>query len=319
MTMAEKLKQPTVELVDFLPEKIVRIVPIPRPNYWKNLVGESLPEPFQYEGTSRSFDLPKDIKTGRYKKIFDDIKKVYSKQFPDEALTELEIFSRLIGKDLSYNKTEGNFWRGDSPTLDPTKAEKPYRVFVPREGMSLDLSNPEDNLKFRVLKANTDRIAPSWEERDYLPNYVFAIVDENVTIDREKERNKLEIQAISEFSKIQDNRELLAEFLIAKDPSINISKSASTDFLFNQVFNIVKNDPKFFLSVMRDEYWKDKVMIYKAVKAGALVKISKDKYATVGGEEIGKIADVIHYLNDPEKIEFRKRLEHQIKEHNITL
>lgn len=317
--MAEKIKQTTVELVDHLPEKIVRIVPIPRPNYWKNLVGESLPEPFQYEGTSKSFDLPKDLKTGRYKKIFDDIKKNFSKQFPDEALTELEAFSRMIGKDLNYNRMDGNFWRGDSPTSDPTKAEKPYRVFVPREGMTLNLSIPEDNLKYRVLKANTDRVAPNWEERDYMPNYTYAIVDENVSIDRKKEQNKTEILAISEFSKIQDNRELLAEFLIAKDPTISIAKSASTDFLFNQVFNVVKNDPKFFLTVMNDEYWKDKVFIYKAVKAGALIKTAKDKYATVGGEEIGRLADVIHYLNDPEKIEFRKRVEHQIKEHNITL
>jgi len=162
-------------------------------------------------------------------------------------------------------------------------------------------------------------IAPSWEERDYHPSYIYALVDEKISTDRRKEMIDLKLKATVEFNRISESRELLAEFLIAKDPTINISKGASQEFLFNQVYDILDKDPKYFLSVISDPYWNDKIFIYKAVKAGALVKTSKDRYATIGGEEIGKMGDVIHYINDPERIEFRKRIEHQIKEHNIQL
>lgn len=299
---------------NFLQHRIVKVEPIPQPNEWRNLVGEALPQSFMLEGTTRTFDLPRDIRTGQFKKILDDKTKVITPQFPDEPMTELEFFSRMIGYDLSFTKREYNYWTGYVDPKDPIGNIKPYRVKVEKEGMSLDLSSPEDHLKYKVLLANSHAwIAPSWAEKFTIPTYMFALVDEKVNTDSKKEMIQLKRKANAEFDKIADSDELLREFLIVKDPNNIISKTASKDFVFNQVYEVLEKDPKYFLTIVEDPYRIEKILVYKAVRAGALIKSAKDRYETPGGETLGSMGDLIHLLNEPEKLEFRKRLEYQIE------
>ncbi len=308
-------KEDVKQLKYFLINRTVRIEPIPKPNEWKNLVGEALPQGFFLEGTERSFDLPMNMKTGQPYKILDNVDKYFTPEFPDEKLTELEYFSKLIGQDLSFTAVERNFWKGYMDPKHTGKTTKPFTVRIPSQGLSLNLNTLEDYLKLKVLEANVHSgwIAPSWSDRYDRPTYMYAIVDEKISTDRKKELIELKRKALAEFEKIADSEDLLREFFIVKDPLTPISRNTSKDFMYNQAFDLAETNPKYFLEVVRDENRNEKLIVYNACRAGALNKSGKDKYETPGGELLGSMGDVIHLLKDPERIEFRKKLEYQIQ------
>lgn len=304
-------KKPKFPFKDFLAERIVKVVPVETRTFTNQQV-EQLPEGFIHEGMTRSLELKRDKTTGEFIPIFDHVNKVITPQFPEEPMTELEFFSRMTGYDLSFTKEVKNFWAGWVSEGPNNKGKQPYSVRLPKEGLTLNLSNVWDNITWRVLKTNDRYIAPSWEAKNAKPTYWFALVDEKVSVDVKKERIMLELKATEEFNKIKDHRELLMEFLIIKDPNNIIAKTASTDFLFGLVYDVLKNNPALFLSIVNDEYREDKILIFKAVRAGALKKIG-NKYFSMGDEPLGNLGDVISLLNSPEKIEFRKKIEFQVE------
>jgi hypothetical protein len=296
---------------DFLAKRIVRLVPIETRTFVNQQV-EQLPEGFIHEGMGRSLELKRNKTTGEFIPIFDHIEKVLTPQFPNEPLTELEFFNKVTGYDLSFTKENKNFWSGWVSDGPNNKGKLPYSIHLPKEGLTLNLSDVWDNISWRILKTNDRYIASSWETRNAKPSYWFAIVDEKVSVDRKKEQINLRLKATEEFNKIKDHREALMEFMIIKDPNNVISKTASTDFLFNLVYEVMESNPQLFLSIVDDPNKEDKLLIFRAIRAGALKKIS-NKYFTLGDEPLGNLGDVISVLNNIEKIEFRKKLEYQVE------
>jgi hypothetical protein len=304
-----------IEFKNFLENRLIKIVPIETRDFSGQTV-ESLPEGFIHPNARRSLELHKDP-NGRFTQIFNTSNRYLTAEFPEEPLTELEWFSRMIGKDLNVHKKDDNFWAGHMEKGNPTLNYKPYEVTLPREGRTLDLNNLDDYLAYKVLTTNTHRwIAPSWENRYDRPTYWFAMVDEKVAVDRKTEKIKLNLKATEEFNKIKDHRELLMECLIIKDPNNVISSTASSEWLFNQVYEMLENNPKQFLQIVEDPDREEKVMVFKAVRANAIKK-SGDKYYTLGDEPLGKLGEVIGILRNPAKIDFRKKVEFQIENHNI--
>jgi hypothetical protein len=315
ITLASIESKPKYSSQDFLAKKVVRVVPIETRTFTNQQI-EQLPEGFIHEGMGRSLELKRDRTTGEFLPIFDNIENVLTPQFPDEPMTELEFFTKITGYDLAFSKDSKNFWSGWISEGPNNRGKLPYSVKLPKEGLTLDLSNAWDNITWRVLKTNDRYIAPSWELRNAKPTYWFALVDERISVDLKKEEINLKLKATEEFNKIKDHREILMEFMIIKDPNNIISKTASTDFLFNLVYEVMETNPKLFLSIVNDEYREDKILIFKAVRAGVLKKIST-KYFTMGDEPLGVLGDVISLINNPEKLEFRKKLEFQVENSNL--
>lgn len=315
ITLASIESKPKYSSQDFLAKKVVRVVPIETRTFTNQQI-EQLPEGFIHEGMGRSLELKRDRTTGEFLPIFDNIENIITPQFPDEPMTELEFFSKITGYDLAFSKDSKNFWSGWISEGPNNRGKLPYSVKLPKEGLTLDLSNAWDNITWRVLKTNDRYIAPSWELRNAKPTYWFALVDERISVDLKKEEINLKLKATEEFNKIKDHREILMEFMIIKDPNNIISKTASTDFLFNLVYEVMETNPKLFLSIVNDEYREDKILIFKAVRAGVLKKIST-KYFTMGDEPLGVLGDVISLINNPEKLEFRKKLEFQVENSNL--
>lgn len=306
-------KETKIQIESFLQNKRVKVTPVETRDF-SGQVLEVLPPGFIAENSKNSLPLKRDDNTGRFVQIFDTVNKKYTKEFPTEALTELEWFSRVYGKDLNvYAKSGENFWEGAMHPTDPARRFPPYQVDLPKDGMPLDLSNIEDMLKWKVLSTWYDsRIAPSWEDRYNRPNYMFALVDEKVATDRKKEAIELKLKATEEFNKIKGSKELMMEFLIIKDPTHTLSDKVSEDFVFSQVYDVLENNPKLFLHIVQDEDRDDKLLVYKACKAGVLRK-NGDKYSTMSDEPLGKLGEVIGRLRDPERLEFRKRIEAQVE------
>lgn len=314
-TLENKIpKEKEVIYHNFLkPGKIIKVTPVNEKDFVNQTV-ESLPENFIHPNARRSLELKRD-EYGGFTQIFDTVNKYRTAEFPNEELTELEWFSKMKGRDLNVHKAEANYWAGWMNKSNPTLNFKPHEVLIPREGKDLDLGTVEGMIEYKVLLSNTHKwIAPSWAERYDRPTYWFALIDSAVTINKKAEKMNLTVEANSEFMKMKDHKELLMEFLIVKDPNNVISSNVSMDFLTTQVYDVVENNPKLFLDLIADNDKEEKVMVFKAHRAGAIRK-SGDKYYTMGDEPLGKLGEVVAILKDPTKVEFRKKIEFQIEQH----
>src|SRR5688572_19035116 len=176
-TVVENKEQ--IKIESFLSNRKVKVTPVLTRDFTGQVL-EQLPDGFIAEGSKNDLPLRRDQNTGRFVQIFDTVTRKYTEDFPKEALTELEWYSRKYGRDLNVYLQDDNFWEGKmlAKGADPNRIFQPYFVQLPREGMLLDLSKVEDNIKYKVLLTWTDsRIAPSWENRFDRPNYMFALVD----------------------------------------------------------------------------------------------------------------------------------------------
>lgn len=300
--------------VNFLQKRFVKLAPIAR-DVIPGVPYEKLPDGFIYQGMSRSLERARDIKTGYFKSLFDNSKKVITPQFPEEPMTELEFFCKISGQPLDKEE----FWAGHVDRNDRTKSKIPYTVQLPSDGVMYDLSNVKDNIDYRVVKSHSGKyIAPSWEERNHRPTYWFALVDEKISTDRKMEEIKLKLKATEEFNKIKDSRELLAEFLIIYNGEATPSPSTSTEWLFNQVYSLMESNPSQFLSVVDDPSRDEKILIFKALRAGALKKQSK-KYFTLGEQPLGNLAETIGYFKNPENYDFVEKIRFQVESYNKSI
>ena len=172
------------EKSNFLSDKIVNLVPVIRDGVWlpKGHDGE-----FMYSGCIFGVDLPIDVKKGGFVRIL------------DKASGELGFFENELGEDLSFHKKENNFWRDFKIKIRKDDSLMQY-------GLKYDLSDPMDNLRYRVLKVSP-YVAPSWAERFDRAEYRFALVDENEQREAKVKKATLEQDAYEHLGLIRHSED----------------------------------------------------------------------------------------------------------------
>ncbi len=148
---------PKIVYGSFLREERVNIKPVESGGKWSNLLvagQDNKKDPFLYNKAKRSYQVP--LKTyeqgGGVTHILDDIKRVhilkYHTVFP-EGMTQKEFFEKELGTNLNPSlKVDENFWRTD----------KRSRVTLTRKGLTLNLSEPIDMLKYLISNHEYDDI-----------------------------------------------------------------------------------------------------------------------------------------------------------------
>lgn len=292
---------------DFLPMKKVIIKRIADNSqfYGKSFEGV-LPEGYMPD-IAKKLELPRNNTTGSFIQIFDTVTKYRTPQFPKEPLTELEFFSRLLGvppEVLNPLNSGSDFWKGRR-AYGSYDALQPYTAIIQPSGRTLDLSDVNDALDYKIIKLYADAhsinggIAPSWGTRK-LKNFIFALVDELVETDVKEEKRQLEIQAINVFNNIAENKESLIDFLITMNPNNVPPTNADLKWLRNKVWDVVKENPKLIIAAATDPDKEDKLLIHYACKAGVIKKMGQ-KYYTMAEEPLGTVNDIFALLRDPEK------------------
>ncbi len=300
----EKEKAPKAKAeteVKFLENRKVRVKPIVVPGRWVSVFEDDRPnDPFMYNSSKRSYDLPNRQNTTQKVSILDAYEKVKTADYSD-LITEQEFFERKLFKkpgELSIYNTESTFW-------------KEFRVYVTREGVTLDLKDPIDMLKYKLLLANKNTIAPSWEERFNKGSYEFVLLDESVVMQTEKEQGELEDKANLEFLKIKDNIAKLADILRLR--GFKVPDNSRPEFTVQEVRKIVKANPEQFLSTILDPLFESKVLLRNAMRARALEMPKPGVYALPGGVMIGSEREAITFIEDPENASIKQRIINQIE------
>lgn len=167
---------------------------------------------------------------------------------------------------LSPFKKIDNFWEDSNPNGIS-------KVRLQKQDNFLDLSNPEDYIKYKILLANTDYIAHSLKELEDRPKstYQFVIIKENDETNLAKLNMTSTMQCYKEYGKIEDNFDML-KMIIEIIDGRPISKNTKIEFLQTKINELIQADSKLFLKIITDPLLKAKVLIRKGVDAGIIAK-----------------------------------------------
>ena len=199
------------------------------------------------EGAVKYYTVPILASTGTYKNILTDDEKAF-----------LESYMGLEYNALSvYNKTN-NFWAN-------------FTVRLTKHDNYLDLSDPNDYIKYKVLLANTDFIADSLKTLNDHPKatYQFVMIKEGESEKREEEKMSVTMKCYKEYGKIEEDNDTL-RCIIELIDNRPIAKNTKSEFLKSRINSLIQADPKLFYNIITDEYLNNKVLIKTATEEGVI-------------------------------------------------
>lgn len=307
METAEKEK---VVYGTFLQDRIVTVKPVESSGKWGTLLVQGQDrkkDPFLYNKVKRSYQLPlnSEARGGGVKVILDDQKRVkiqkYMESFPN-GMTQKEFFEKELGVDLNPTlPADKNFWRSD----------RRGRVILTKEGVTLNLNQPLDMLKYYILLANKMLISPSYEERTNKATYEFMIVDDSKVTSQKLEEASIKANAYVKFAEITNSKKATIGFI--KSLGRTIPATATEDWLKNEVLNVVDKSPTYFLEIVNHPQYNERIFVQEAVEAGAIIRKGEKRYTLDNGSELGDLTDVVNYLLNPDNQEVKLRIKGKIE------
>lgn len=206
-----------------------------------------------------------------------------------------------------YNKVD-NFWDN-------------YQVRLTKQDNFLNLADPDDYIKYKVLLANKDLIAPSLQDLEDHPKatYQFVIIHENEESQASKKKMNATMQAYMEFGKIQENADILRTIIETIDGRPT-SKNSKIEFLQEKVGKLIQADARLFVRVVTDPLLSTKVLIKKAIEGGlisnrgGMLYLKADGTPLCGDNEEPTLNIAAKYLNMPKHQDLKFSLEAKLKE-----
>jgi hypothetical protein len=245
---------------DVLINKKIKLVPVIREGGMnpKGHDGE-----FMYTGTVMRFVVPFNLKKGRL-------------EFPLNE-TEREVLEAELDQDLNPYKKENNFWRS-------------YEIIIRKDeslmfdGMVLDLSDPIDFVKYKVLLVQPE-VAPSWEERYDKGEYRFALIDINEVVNEDAANIDKKSKAYVYLDNIKHSHQKMSDVLRA----FGRKQSASTtlEFMKTEIDKLINNKTTLnkLIDLIDDPDHDMKIFINEAVDCGAIL-VNNGRYTIPGGDFI---------------------------------
>lgn len=214
------------------------------------------------ENALRGFTVPV-LSNGTFKNILTDNEKA----FLEEALG-LEINGLSV-----YNKND-NYWDN-------------YLIKLSKQDTILDLSNPEDYIKYKVLLANKDTVAPSMKSLKEFKKatYEYVIMEPNEEFTDSRNRVNNTMKCYEEFGAIKDKFDVL-RCIIETIDGRPVANNTKIEFLQSKITDLINNDPKYFLEVITDPLLSTKVLLKKAVETGVVSKRGEYYYLREDGSPL---------------------------------
>lgn len=253
------------------------------------------------ENAVRTFTIPR-LSSGMFVNVLTDNEKAY-----------LEDIMGLEFNALSIYKKINNFW-------DDSNDAGINKVRLTKQDNYLDLSNPEDYIRYKILLANKDFIAPSLQVLEDHPKatYQFVIISEGEETKVAKKNMSTTMMCYKEFGKIENDKDTLrviVEIIEGKPTSSN----TKIEFLQTRINQLIQTDSKLFLKVISDPLLSTKVLIKKCIENGLIANRSNFLYLKSdmsplceNGEE-STINVAAKYLNSPKHQDLLFSLQAKLK------
>lgn len=248
------------------------------------------------EGAARWFTVP-TLSSGTYVNVLTNSEKAF-----------LEDVLGLEDNALSIYNKKDNFWDD-------------FTVRLTKEDTYLNLSDPTDYIKYKVLLANKEFIAPSIEYMENYPKatYQFVLISEGDSAKSIKKKTNTNMQAYMLFGKIQEDKNKLRVIIetIESKPS---APNTKLEFLQEKIGRIIQADAKLFLKVASDPMLDTKVLIKLCIEKGiisnrgGLLYLKDSGMPLCGDNQDPTITVAANFLNLPKNQELLFSLQAKIKD-----
>jgi hypothetical protein len=253
------------------------------------------------ENAVRTFVVPK-LSSGMFINVLTDSEKAF-----------LEEVMGLEYNALSVYKKVDNFW-------DDSNDSGISRVRLTKQDNYFNLADPEDYIRYKILLANKDYIAPSLQALEDFPKatYQFVIIAEGEESKVAKDNMSNTMKCYKEYGKVENDIDVLRVIIETIDGRPT-SSSNKLEFLQAKINNLIQADSKLFLKVITDPYLETKVLVKKAIEAGLIVNKGNYLYLRSDGSPLCEnneepvLNTAVRYLNAPKHQDIKFALEAKIK------
>lgn len=289
----EEVKQG--EEVFTLPNEKVTVKPnLRNPGWIKNPKHRGF---FMMEGTTKKLMAPLQ-KSGNIFNVLTNAEKAY-----------LEKALGMEDNGLSVYKREDNFWQT-------------FYVSLTRDPLVLDLSQPYDYIRYKILLAHNDYVAKSIHNIRDKATYKFYI-ERQKDVDKIKSlESDLNVKVWTKFAEIaQSKNSIINYFHVYAEmfPKYKKYKSMAEEnhnleFLKAQLVSLIKEDMVAFSELIDDPYFDAKLLISKGIKKGVLRKDGFKYFIGSDSEPFAhSLKEACMYIESPSKQEFKLTLEERVK------
>lgn len=224
---------------------------------------------------------------------------------------EKEFLEEIMGLEynaLSVYKKEDNYWHNKV-------------VRLTKQDTILDLSDPEQYIKYKILLSNKDEIAFSLQELQDHPKatYKFVIIREGEETSDAKKEMSFTMQSYMEFGKIQEDFYTLKTIIETIDGR-PVSPSSKIEFLQTKVNKLIQADPKLFLKIVEDPLLPNKVIIKRAIEKGIIsnrggfLYLREDGSPLCGNNEDPTLGVAAKFIGLPKNQTIKFSLEAKLKQ-----
>ena len=243
------------------------------------------------DGAVRGFTVPV-LSNGTYKNVLTDNEKTFL-----EEVLGLEVNGLSV-----YNKKD-NYWDN-------------FLIRLTKQDTILDLSDPEDYIKYKVLLANKDLVAPSMKQlrEARRATYEYVIMEPNEEFSDSRNRVNNTMKCYEEFGAIKDKFDIL-RCIIETIDGRTVASNTKIEFLQAKATDLIASNPKLFLETITDPLLNTKVLIKKAVEANLISKrgeyyyFREDGSPLCGPNEDPTFTIAARYLSLPENQELKFAIE----------
>ena len=252
------------------------------------------------ENATRTFVVPM-LSSGRYVNVLTDDEKDF-----------LEDIMGLPKNAMSIYKKVDNFW-------DDTNEAGISKVTLRKQDNYLNLANVEDYIRYKILIANKDYIAPSLEALETHPKatYQFVILTEESETKSARKGMTILMQCYTAYGKIEDDVDAL-RIIIETLTGITVHKNTKKEFLQTKINELIQSNSKMFLKIATDPLLQTKVLIRKCIESGLIAHRGNQYYIREGnipmcedGEPTLNVA--AQWINLPKNQEIKLSLEAKLK------
>lgn len=253
------------------------------------------------ENAIRSFVVPR-LSSGMFVNVLTDSEKSF-----------LEEVMGLEYNALSIYKKVDNFW-------DDSNESGISKVRLQKQDNFLNLADPEDYIRYKILIANKDFIAPSLQVLQDAPKatYQFVIIAEGEENKTAKDKMSIKMKCYKEYWKVEDNVDILRTIVETID-SRPTSPTVKLEFLQARIDNLITADSKLFYRVITDSLLPTKVLIKKSIEAGLIsnrgnmLYLRSDNSPLCEHNEEPTLNIAAKYLNSPRRQDIKFALEAKLK------
>lgn len=192
-----------------------------------------------------------------------------------------------------------------------------YYIRLEKDDLNLDLKDPNDYIKYKVLSTHIDLIAPSLEEQHRKGSYRYVIIKQNEEEERSNAKISKKSLAYMKLGEINQNKEALLytlKILTGRIPST----ATKLGTLRTKVGELVESDTNNFVQIVDDPDFDIKVFIDNGVRVGAILRRGSE-YFTVDNKPMmlsgdkSPIEEAVKYLKSVANQEVKFAIEARIE------